>query len=189
MTGTVEPPDRGKYSHLNSSESEVPSTVTSSGMEGSGGGMIEKKNRSFEQIVADEKKNRNILEVKISRKQVEENGELKPAKALTLDDVSVMIFDVIGVKPQDCLGVALYTSRYDTKEIKMKPGVDISCYLTRDSPIELVLAITKRVSQNFLFLLLLFSLLVFQTFIRAALTSIFIYSILMYGTPGYCLVN
>ena len=42
-----------------------------------------------------EKKNRNILEVKISRKQVEENGELKPAKALTLDDVSVMIFDGI----------------------------------------------------------------------------------------------
>ena len=137
MTRTsVEPPDRGKHSPLNSSESVIPSTVTSSGMGGSEGGIIEKKNRTFEQIVADEKKNRNILEVKITRKQVEENGELKPAKALTLDDVSVMIFDVIGVKPQDCLGVALYTSRYDTKEIKMKPGVDISCYLTREGPIE-----------------------------------------------------
>ena len=117
MTRTsVEPPDRGKPPPLNSSESVIPSTVTSSGMGGSEGGIIEKKNRTFEQIVADEKKNRNILEVKITRKQVEENGELKPAKALTLDDVSVMIFDVIGVKPQDCLGVALYTSRYDTKE-------------------------------------------------------------------------
>ena len=49
MTRTsVEPPD--------SSESVIPSTVISSRMGGSKGGIIENKNTTFEQLVADEKK-------------------------------------------------------------------------------------------------------------------------------------
>ena len=56
MTRTsVEPPDRGKPP-LNSSESGIPSTVISSRMGGSKGGIIENKNTTFEQLVADEKK-------------------------------------------------------------------------------------------------------------------------------------
>ena len=94
-----------------------------------------KEMRTFEQIVAEEKETRNIIEIKVTRKQVEKDGEIKPAKTLSMDDVSVLIFDIIGVKPQDCLGVALYTSRYDTKEVKFKPGVDTESYLTKDTPI------------------------------------------------------
>ena len=115
---------------------DAASTVTPLGMGDSGGGKTVKKMRSFAQIIADEKENRNILEIKIVRKEVEENGEMKPAKALTMDDVSALIFDVIGVKPQECLQIALYSSRFDTKEIKFKPGVDTTCYLTSDIPID-----------------------------------------------------
>ena len=110
-------------------------TATLSGMSGSEGSKVVKEMRSFEQIVADEKETRNIIEIKLTRKQVEIDGEVKPAKTLSMDDVSVLIFDIIGVKPQECLGVALYTSRYDTKEVKFKPGVDTECYLTKDTPI------------------------------------------------------
>ena len=111
------------------------STVTPSGLGGGGFKAGEVKMRPFDQIVAEEKEHRNILEVKITRLQIVEEGVPKPARPLSLDDVSVLIFDVIGVNPQDCLGVALYTSRSDTKEIKLKPGVDTSPYLTRDKPI------------------------------------------------------
>ena len=93
------------------------------------------KMRSYEEIIADEKEKRNILEIKVTRMEVEENGEMKQAKALTTDDVSVLIFEMIGLKPADCLGVALSTNRYDTKEVKLKPGVDASQYLTKDTPI------------------------------------------------------
>ena len=110
-------------------------TVTPSGMGDSLGSKVVKKMRSFEEIIAEEKENRNILEIKITRKEIEEDGVMKPAKALSMDDVSVLIFDMIAVNPQDCLGVALYTSRFDTKEVKLKPGVDASLYLTKDSPI------------------------------------------------------
>ena len=85
-------------------------TATLSGMSGSEGSKVVKEMRSFEQIVADEKETRNIIEIKLTRKQVEIDGEVKPAKTLSMDDVSVLIFDIIGVKPQECLGVALYTS-------------------------------------------------------------------------------
>ena len=47
----------------------------------------------------------------------------------------MLLFDVIKVKPSDCLAVALYTSRSDTKEVKLKPDVDPTPYLTGCSPI------------------------------------------------------
>ena len=88
--------------------------------------------RSFQQILEDEKANRNILEVKLKKivKQVE--GEpVKPAN-LSLEQVGELIFDVIGVNPSDCAGVALTTHRYDSKEVKLKPKVDASKYLTTE---------------------------------------------------------
>ena len=53
----------------------------------------------------------------------------------TVEDVSVLIFDVIKLNPNDCLGVALKTSRYDTKEVKLRPEVDPTPYLTGNNPI------------------------------------------------------
>ena len=131
------PPERGKSPPpgiVPLAKSEISAhTVTPSRLGGSVGRNI--KMRSYEEIIADEKEKRNILEIKVTRMEVEENGEMKQAKALTTDDVSVLIFEMIGLKPADCLGVALSTNRYDTKEVKLKPGVDASQYLTKDTPI------------------------------------------------------
>ena len=114
-------------------------TVTPSGLGDSGGSdrKVQKdKMRSFAQIISEEKAQRNILEIKITKLQIEEDGETKQAKPLTLEDVSVLLFDVIGVKPDECLGVALHTSRFDTKEIKLKPGVDSTSYVTSNTPLK-----------------------------------------------------
>ena len=78
-----------------------------------GGSQVEKKKvRTFQQILAEEKENRNILEIKIRRL-----------------NVSILIFDVLKLNPEDCKGVALVTSRYDNKEVKLKDDVDPSIYV------------------------------------------------------------
>ena len=98
-----EPPDPDPggthlgISPLGSADQRPTNAATPSGMGGSeGSGAVKvKEMRTFEQIVADEKQTRNIIEIKVTRKQVEIDGEIKPAKSLSMDDVSVLIFDVI----------------------------------------------------------------------------------------------
>ena len=87
--------------------------------------------RSFAEILNEEKLHRNILEVKLIRTSVKNNnGETVKAPTLNETDLSEFFFDVIKLKIEDCLGIALRTHRYDTKEIKLKRGVDPSPYLT-----------------------------------------------------------
>ena len=107
-------------------------TVTSAKVEDS---QPEKKiMRTFQQILAEEKGNRNILEIKLKKLNVtNEDGTQGKAKYLSIDEVSVLIFDVLKINPDDCQGVALYTSRYDTKEVKLKPEADPSIYLSQSS--------------------------------------------------------
>ena len=89
------------------------------------------KMRSFAEILNEEKLHRNILEVKLIRTSVKNNnGETVKAPTLYETDLSEFFFDVIKLKIEDCLGIALRTHRYDTKEIKLKRGVDPSPYLT-----------------------------------------------------------
>ena len=89
------------------------------------------KMRSFAEIMNEEKLHRNILEVKLIRTSVKNNnGETVKAPTLNETDLSEFFFDVIKLKIEDCLGIALRTHRYDTKEIKLKRGVDPSPYLT-----------------------------------------------------------
>ena len=77
-----------------------------------------KRMRSFQQILAEEKQNRNILEIKINKMMVEnDEGIMGKARNLTIEDISTLIFEVIGINPEDCMGVALSTARYDTKEV------------------------------------------------------------------------
>jgi hypothetical protein len=128
------PPDRGEGLGIIPLDQSQPATnVTPSRLGGSVGRSA--KMRSFAQIVAEEKQSRNILEIKMTRLQIDEEGVMKPAKSLNVEDVSILVFDVMKVKPEECLGVALSTSRYDTKEIKLKPGVDATQYLTKENPI------------------------------------------------------
>ena len=90
-----------------------------------------KKMRSFQQILAEEKEKRNILEIKLRRMNVTSEDETQTkAKHLSFEEVSVLIFDVLKIDSEHCLSVALVTSRYDTKEVKLKTEVNGSIYLT-----------------------------------------------------------
>ena len=85
---------------------------------------------TFAEIMNEEKQHRNILEVKLVRtSQPQENGENLKVPTVNETDLSEFIFDVIKLKVDDCLGIALRTHRYDTKAIKLKRGVDPTPYL------------------------------------------------------------
>ena len=90
-----------------------------------------RKMRTFQQILAEANETRNILEIKLSKMMVDNEGVMGKAKHLSFEDVSILIFDEIGIKPEDCVGVALTTARYDTKEVKLKPGVDPTPYISK----------------------------------------------------------
>ena len=90
--------------------------------------------RNFAEILNDEQHHRNILEVKLWRtSQCDESGAEVKAKILSEVDLSEFLFDILQLKIEDCLGIALRTHRYDTKEIKLKKGVDPTPYLL-DTP-------------------------------------------------------
>ena len=86
--------------------------------------------RTFEEIVAYEKENRNILIVKLAKIVTFVNGEEVRERSLNIEDIGELFFDVVKLKVEDCAGLSLSTNRYDTKEINLKPGVDPTPYLT-----------------------------------------------------------
>ena len=91
-----------------------------------------KQMRTFAQILADEKEKRNILEIKLTKMFVgNEGAQIKP-ESLSLEKIGELMFDVIKLKASECERVAIVTNRYDTKEVMLKPGVDPTPYLTTD---------------------------------------------------------
>ena len=122
MVGNEPPIDPGGQA----TKTTVQVTATSN-EGGSCGGP--KKMRTFAEIIAEEKEQRNILEIKLTRLSINVEGELKAAKSLSIEEVGELMFDVIKLKPEDCAGVAMYSSRYDTKEVKLKAGVNPAPYL------------------------------------------------------------
>ena len=87
--------------------------------------------RSFAQILEDEKKNRNILEIYLKNKPNEDPDSPKP-RSLTFDDLGELIFDVLKIDPKDCVSFDYNTGRYDTRQIKFKAGVSIDMYVTKE---------------------------------------------------------
>ena len=88
--------------------------------------------RTFAQIVEAEKVNRNILEIHLEKITSEDNGVTIKPKSLTFDDLGELIFDILKVEPKECLTFDYNSGRYDTKEIKLKPGIDASKYTTTE---------------------------------------------------------
>ena len=129
----AEPPPGGG----NSSDKVQQKTPSSTTPEETGGGKDNspRKMRTFEEIMADEKKNRNTLTMKMTKIVRYEDGNEVRAPSLTLEDVGEFIFDVLKLEIDDCLGMSLTTQRYDTKEINLKPGIDANKYITQ-VPIE-----------------------------------------------------
>ena len=122
MLDTGQPPDTGPPSHIQPESTMTPAQA--------GGGSNQPcRMRSFKEIIEDEKKNRNILTIKLSKIVNFVDGSEERPPSLNMEDIGELIFDVIKLKVEDTSGVSLNTNRYDTKEIKLKPGVDSTPYL------------------------------------------------------------
>ena len=56
--------------------------------------------------MAEEREKRNIVKIKMRRLNIaDDDGSPNQPKSLTMEDVSVLIFYMIKIKPEDCLGV------------------------------------------------------------------------------------
>ena len=125
-----EPPPGGGGSNLNRHHQPLPDQRTgtlATARDSVTGG----SSRTFEQILEDEKTNRNILEIQISRNN-KTNGETETTakpKNLTYEDLGKLLFDTLCINPDDCLTFNFNTGRYDQREIEFKPGVDTSPFV------------------------------------------------------------
>ena len=90
--------------------------------------------RSFQQIIEDEKKQRNIVELKLQKLKLNSESD-EYARSLTFDDLGELIFDIIKIDPADCVAFDYNTGRYDIKQIQLKPGVCADKFVT-GAPIE-----------------------------------------------------
>ena len=84
--------------------------------------------RSFAEIIATEKSNRNILEIKLKKIATDDENVVK-VKPLSFDNLGELVFDVLNIDPAQCIGFNYSSGRYDTREIKFRPGIDISPYI------------------------------------------------------------
>ena len=94
--------------------------------------------RKYEEIIAQQKTQRNVLQIKIKKIIPYGKDPRDPAnqpKGLNIDDLSKLVFEFINVKFEECHGVDFYTGRYDTREIVFKPEVDTTKYITTE-PLE-----------------------------------------------------
>ena len=94
-----------------------------------GGAVAPKKMRSFAEILADAKENRNILVIKLAKKQINVNGVKVNPEHLDYEKIGELLFDIIGLKIEDCERVAWTTNRWDTKEVQLKSHVNAGPFL------------------------------------------------------------
>ena len=100
------------------------------------GGSTENQNiKKYSDIIAQQKKERNIIEIKIKKQTItnKDTNEEVPIKNLTFDDLSELLFEVLGISFEDCIAADYYTGRYDTREVHLRPDIDPSKYLTKES--------------------------------------------------------
>ena len=119
------PPGGGPKTNQSVSNSMTPAAG------GDGVDNTNRRLRTFAEILNDDQQHRNILEVKLFRtSETLVSGEIVKPKTLNEADISEFLFDVMQLKMDDCQAIGLRTQRYDTKEIKLKKGVDPTPYLT-----------------------------------------------------------
>ena len=86
--------------------------------------------RSFAKILEDEQRDRNIIELQISKVDIDdEDGMPTKPKPLTYEDLGEFLFDVLGIDPANCLSFNFSSGRYDLREIKFIPNHDTTPYL------------------------------------------------------------
>ena len=120
------PPDQ-HHRHL--SPGQVSSTPAWAGTRALGGA-TNINNRTFAQIIEEEKLNRNIIEIHITKQTSKEEEEKNSSRGITFDDLGELIFDVVKIDPNDCLAFDYNTGRYDTRHIQLKAGVQTEKFVT-----------------------------------------------------------
>ena len=92
--------------------------------------------RSFAQILEQEKKDRNILELRINKIRTDE-AVPHPLNSnnMSAEDVGELLFDILRLNPAHCLAYDYNTGRNDTKQVKLKPGIPVADILAK-SPLE-----------------------------------------------------
>ena len=86
--------------------------------------------RTYQQIIAEEKQNRNIIEFQIVKSAPTGSNEEHFARSLTYDELGELIFDVMKIDPSDCITFDYNTGRNDTKQIQLKSSVNSDQYVT-----------------------------------------------------------
>ena len=87
------------------------------------------RNRTFQEILADETKDRNILEINLKKIIPADQPQSKPPN-LTHEQLGELIFDKLKIKLENCLRFNFTSARYDTREISLLPGIDLSPFVT-----------------------------------------------------------
>ena len=106
------------------------SNTTSAWAGGAGAAGHPRKQRTFAEIIADQKLNRSILEISLTKIQKRDSdGNITKRRNLTFDEIGAFIFDTLKIQAADCLRFNYVTGRYDTREVMFKPGVDLGPYI------------------------------------------------------------
>ena len=87
-------------------------------------------NRSFHQIIEEEKKTRNIIEIQLAKASPTEDSQDSPPRPLTYDDLGELIFDVLKIDPSKCISFDYNTGRYDIKHLQLKSNVQADQFVT-----------------------------------------------------------
>ena len=125
MGSTGQPPPGG-----GPGQSSSQPGMTSAWAGGTGAAGQSRKQRSFAEIMADQRQNRNILEIIFNKiEKVDNDGNITKHRNLVFDEIGTFMFDVLKIDPSECLRFNFTSGRYDTKEIMFKPGVDINQYV------------------------------------------------------------
>ena len=120
------PPDQDKISPTEHKTTNSPGQVAGPPAWAGAGALGGAPNsRTFQQIIEEEKKNRNIIEIQIAKPEPTES--LRP---LTYDELGELIFDIIKIDRSDCITFDYNTGRQDTKHIQLKPSVQIDQFVT-----------------------------------------------------------
>ena len=112
MDDTGQPPGVGQ---------KQPPAVTPD-MTGDGPETLPRRMRTYEEIVADERKCRNILTVTLNKIVKYVDGKEDRPPSLNMEDVGELFFVIVKLDVSDCVGLSLNTQRYDTKAINLKPS-------------------------------------------------------------------
>ena len=125
------PPGGGPVSSNNTQETTTGSTNTTSAWAvGAGPAGQPRKQRSFAEIICEQKQNRNILEITLTKIQtIDSAGKPHTHKNLTFDEIGTFLFDIVKIKPSVCLRFNFTSGRYDTREVMFKPEVSLTPYL------------------------------------------------------------